>query len=138
LLRGSDSPCLDRVTLGDAVSALSRSDLVVCPDRDGGYNLVGLGVAALANAAAGALFDHPMSTPHVLRETLARAGLARLRVESLEPGFDIDRFDDLRWLSAARRLHPSLPCPRTLAFLDERHLWPATEASAEVHASLPR
>jgi rSAM/selenodomain-associated transferase 1 len=125
LLRGSDSPCLDRGVLRDAVVALADSDLVLCPDRDGGYNLVGLGARALERGPREGLFDHPMSTPTVLRDTLARAERARLRAHRLPPGFDVDRFDDLRWLAAARHGRAVLPCRRTLAFLDERRLWPS-------------
>ena len=137
LLRGSDSPCLDRGVLRDAVVALGAADLVVCPDRDGGYNLVGLGARALERAASGGLFDHPMSTPTVLRDTLARADHARLRIQRLAPGFDVDRFEDLRWLAAARRCQPGLPCRRTLAFLDERRLWPSADSSRSPMPSSP-
>ena len=124
LLRGSDSPCLDRVVLRDAVAALAGADLVICPDRDGGYNLVGLGMRALEWGPSGRLFDHPMSTPTVLRETLERAERLQLLAAQLPPGFDVDCYEDLRWL-AARRLEPgTLPCRRTLAFVDEWRLWP--------------
>jgi uncharacterized protein len=128
LLRGSDSPCLDRYALRDAVAALARADLVLCPDRDGGYNLVGLGARALERGPRGGLFDHPMSTPTVRCDTLARADRLGLRVEQLASGFDIDRFEDLRWLAARRLEHPAIPCSRTLAFLDEQRLWPAGDA----------
>jgi hypothetical protein len=128
LLRGSDSPCLGRGTLHDAVSALARADLAISADRDGGYNLVALGRAALVAAAEGRLFDHPMSTPSVLSDTESRARAARLQLEMLAPGFDLDRFDDLRWLDEARNLAGSVPCPRTLAFLDEHNLWPDRRA----------
>lgn len=127
LLRGSDSPCLDRSVLRDAVAALARADLVLCPDRDGGYNLVGLGGRALACGPCGGLFAHPMSTPTVLRDTLARADRLDLRCEQLAPGFDIDRFEDLRWLLARRTEQGAIACPRTLAFLDERRLWPSED-----------
>jgi hypothetical protein len=134
LLRGSDSPCLDRALLRDAVAALNDVDLVVCPDRDGGYNLVGLGARALERGPRDGLFDHPMSTPTVLQDTLARAERSRLRTHRLPQGFDVDRFDDLRWLAAARQNRAVLSCPRTLAFLDERRLWPPVGSS---RSSLP-
>jgi rSAM/selenodomain-associated transferase 1 len=124
LLRGCDSPCLDRHVLRDAVAALAKADLVLCPDRDGGYSLVGLGRRALERGPGGGLFDHPMSTPTVLHDTLARADRLDLRTDQLAPGFDIDRFEDLRWLAERRLERPGIPCPRTLAFLDERRLWP--------------
>jgi len=124
LLRGSDSPCLDRVVLRDAIAALAGADLVLCPDRDGGYNLVGLGARALERGPSGGLFDHPMSTPTVLRDTLARAERLQLAAAQLAPGFDVDRYEDLRWLAARRFERGEIPCPRTLVFLDQRRLWP--------------
>lgn len=130
LLRGSDSPCLDHTTLAEAVAALARADLVVCPDRDGGYNLVGLRGGVLSARVLARLFDHPMSTPTVLDDTLANASALGLRSERLPPGFDLDRFDDLRHLSAARHSKASRGCRRTLAFLDERGLWPDAAAGS--------
>ena len=127
LLRGSDSPCLDRYAMRDAVAALAGADLVLCPDRDGGYNLVGLGGRALARGPGGGLFDHPMSTSTVLCDTLARADRLDLRSEQLPPGFDIDRFEDLRWLAARRIERAAIPCSRTLTFLDEQRLWPSDD-----------
>lgn len=123
LLRGSDSPCLGRDTLREAVRSLEHADLVIGPDRDGGYALAGLGPHALDRAASGRLFDHPMSHQGVLRETLARAGELRSRL--LEPGFDVDGFDDLRCLAEARAAGRTPACPRSLAFLDVHELWPA-------------
>ncbi len=124
LLRGSDSPCLDRVVFGEAVAALVDADIVFCPDRDGGYNLVGLGGRALERGPRGGLFDHPMSTPTVLRDTLVGTERLQLVAHQLPPGFDIDRYEDLRWLAARRSERVTIPCRRTLAFLDERQLWP--------------
>jgi glycosyltransferase A (GT-A) superfamily protein (DUF2064 family) len=117
LLRGSDSPALDAEPIGAALSALERHDLVLCPDRDGGY-----GLAALRRPAPG-LFAHPMGTGSALSDTVTRAGSLGLRVELLEPGFDIDTVDDLRLLAAVRRRVAAL-CPRTLAYLDAQQLWP--------------
>jgi rSAM/selenodomain-associated transferase 1 len=73
LLRGSDSPALGEETLAAALAALQDSDLVVCPDRDGGYNLIGL------RRPAPGLFRHPMSTASVLTDTLANAAFAGLQ-----------------------------------------------------------
>ena len=130
LLRGSDSPCLARATLRQAVESLARADLVIGPDRDGGYDLVGLGPRALDRAASGRLFDHPMSHAGVLRETLARAH--DLRVHLLETGFDVDGFDDLRLLAEARAAGTAISCPRSLAFLDAHGLWPSPRAISKV------
>jgi len=117
LLRGSDSPTLDSAVVGEALEALDRVDLVVCPDRDGGYSLIGL------REPVRGLFSHPMSTGSVLEDTLANAARAGLTVHSLAPRFDLDRIGDLRWLADARRDPHPPPCPRTLAFLDEYDIW---------------
>jgi len=117
LIRGSDSPALGADTIENALLALERCDLVLCPDRGGGYVLVGL------RRPAPGLFDHPMSTTSVLSDTIANGETLGLRIELLEPGFDLNTIADLRWLREARDLGEILPCPRTLAFLDERNLW---------------
>jgi rSAM/selenodomain-associated transferase 1 len=129
LLRGSDSPCLGEKTIRAAVEALDRADVVLCPDRDGGFNLVGLSARVSAREIAH-FFDHPMSTPTVLRETLARAARAGRESHLLPPGFDLDRFDDLRQLAAERHADAAALCPRTIAFLDEHGLWPALQSHA--------
>jgi len=118
LLRGSDSPALDGGALSEALAALDDHDLVLCPDRDGGYNLVGL------REPAPGLFEHPMSTGRVLEDTLASARWLALRVHVQQPRFDLDRYQDLRWLAAARADGCELLCPRTLAYLDAHALWP--------------
>jgi len=117
LVRGSDSPALGADALGSALLALERCELVLCPDRGGGYVLVGL------RRPVPGLFDHPMSTPSVLADTMANGAALGLRVELLEPGFDLNTIADLRWLREAREGGKVLPCPRTLAFLDEQNLW---------------
>ena len=116
IVRGSDSPALGGDRFAAAHAALGDVDLVLVPDRDGGYALVGL-----ARFAPG-LFDHAMSTPRVADETLAGAHALGLATRSLEPSFDVDRVQDLRWLAAARAAHAA-HCRRTLAFLDQRDLW---------------
>jgi hypothetical protein len=118
LLRGSDSPTLGLATLGAALEALASRDLVLCPDRDGGYDLIGL-----ARPAPG-LFAHPMSTPSVLADTLARAAERGLSHALLPAGFDLDTAEDLALLAAARSRGDAADCPRTLAWLDRHGLWP--------------
>jgi len=119
VLRGSDSPALDAATLDDALAALAEgADVVASPDPDGGYGLV-----ALREGWAG-LFEHRMSTSSVLEATFERAGERSLRCARVRSGFDIDTAADLGRLREARARHGDLPCPRTLAFLDDRGLWP--------------
>jgi rSAM/selenodomain-associated transferase 1 len=125
LLRGSDSPALAEPALRAALGALAGADLALSPDRDGGYGLVALGARALLHGLGdGGLFAHPMSTASVLADTLGRAERLGLRVAPLAPGFDLDRWDDLRQLAALRHENATMPCPRTLALLDTEGWWP--------------
>lgn len=127
LLRGSDSPILDREKFGDALRTLDQTELVVCPDLDGGYNLIGL-----RRPTAG-LFDHPMSTRTALEDTLANAAALGLSAKVQQPSFDIDTAEDLVWLERARsgpeRESVANLCPRALAYLDSENLWPASTSS---------
>ena len=118
LLRGSDNPSLAASQLVRGLAALDDADLAVGPDRDGGYGWI-----ALRCPAPPDLFAHPMSTPSVLADTLARAAASGLRVRPLEPHFDVDRIEDLALLADARRRGAADDCPRTLALLDREDLW---------------
>lgn len=109
VLRGTDSPTLPLARADEAFDALERADLVICPDRDGGYNLIGL------RAPCDPLFDRPMSHEDVLTETLATAGALGLRVELLESHYDVDTPADLERL--ARDATPET-VPRTLRWLE--------------------
>jgi len=124
LLRGSDSPTLDGAVFAEALTRLASHDLVVCPDRDGGYNLVGV------RASARGLFAHPMSTGRALDDTLAAARRRGWRSCALPPRFDLDRIDDLRWLAEARERGAERLCPRTLAYLDAEGVWGHVGAAA--------
>jgi hypothetical protein len=117
LLRGSDSPLLDEAIVAGALAALERVDLVVSPDRDGGYNLIGL------SEPAPGIFSHPMSTASTLADTLGNAASLGLRVEVQEPSFDLDHAGDLALLARARSPATSRLCGRTLAYLDQHDLW---------------
>lgn len=116
LVRSSDSPALGAPHVEAALHALERCDLVLCPDRSGGYVLVGV-----RRPTAG-LFEHPMSTASVLADTLANARALGLSAQTLSPCFDLNRVADLRWLREVRERGEPLACPRTLAFLAERRL----------------
>ncbi len=118
LIRGSDSPALGQVPLARALAALEQVDVVVCPDVDGGYNLVG------ARRAVAGLFDHEMSTADVLRQTVERARGLGLQVALLPRGFDIDTAADLRLLRDSPEAMRT--CSRTCAYLDEHGLWPGS------------
>jgi len=117
LLRGSDSPALGLRDLEELVIALDKADLAVSPDLDGGYSAIGL------RRPAREIFDHPMSTTDVLRDTLARAKSAGLSTCTTEGSFDLDTLEDLRHLARVRDSLPKERCPRTLAFADAHGLW---------------
>jgi len=94
VLRGTDSPTLPSARVPEAFAALaSGADIVLCPDRDGGYNLVGL------RRPVDALFELEMSTSSVLEGTLARAGELGLRTELLAAHHDVDTEADLALLA---------------------------------------
>jgi rSAM/selenodomain-associated transferase 1 len=122
LLRGSDSPILDRAGVETALRALDDFDLAISPDLDGGYNLIGL------REPVPGLFDHPMSTSTVLEDTLAKATTRGLRAHLQQATFDLDTVEDLRLLAAAREdldnSSVASSCPRTLVYLDSEDLWP--------------
>jgi rSAM/selenodomain-associated transferase 1 len=113
VLRGTDSPTLPCEHVEAAFAALSRADLVLGPDLDGGYNLIGL------RAACDGLFELPFSTATVLDETLSRARTLGLRVELVPEHYDVDVAEDLERL--ARDANPRAT-PRTLRWLRARGL----------------
>jgi hypothetical protein len=125
LLRGSDSPALSPEAIADALAALDAADVVIVPDLDGGYSLVGLR-RFLPNP-----FEHPMSTRSVAEETRAAAERNGRSVRVLAPSFDIDTAADLALLAAARAEGAERLCPRTLAYLDEHALWRHAGAAAQ-------
>jgi glycosyltransferase A (GT-A) superfamily protein (DUF2064 family) len=118
LLRGSDSPTVDGDTVAGVLDRLEEDDVVLCPDPDGGYNVVGL------RRPRPGLFDQVMSRSTVLSDTLANARRLGLRASVVGQSFDIDSHADLALLADARREGHTTQCPRTLAYLDESALWP--------------
>ncbi len=110
VLRGTDSPTLPAERVSEAFAALDHSEIVLCPDRDGGYNLIGL------RGGCDPLFDLELSRSDVLGQTLARARALGLRVELLPAHYDVDTFEDL--LRLVPDLEP-LRTPHTLERLRE-------------------
>ena len=108
VLRGTDSPTLPPERVSSAFEALERVDLVLCPDRDGGYNLIGL------RHPCDELFELELGTAQVLERTVARAGEAGLCVEILPPHHDVDTAQDL--MRIRDELSEALT-PRTLDWL---------------------
>jgi rSAM/selenodomain-associated transferase 1 len=96
VVMSSDSPSLPPAYLAHAFALLAAgSELVLGPAEDGGYYLAGL------RRPAPRLFcDVPMSTPTVLRDSLAVAATLGLHADLLPPWYDIDTIADLRRLHA--------------------------------------
>lgn len=101
VLRGSDSPTLPVERVSEAFAALESSELALCPDRDGGYNLIGL------RGRCDGLFDLELSHAGVLSRTLSLARALGLRAELLPAHHDVDTYADLL------RLVPELDAART-------------------------
>jgi len=122
LLRGSDSPILDREQIEAVLESLDDFDLAISPDLGSGYNLLGV------RKPTPGLFDHAMSTRTALEDTLANAAALGLRTVVQSASFDLDTANDLNRLAAARAgpcaSYVAKMCPRTLTFLDAEGLWP--------------
>ncbi|HWQ13205.1 MAG TPA: TIGR04282 family arsenosugar biosynthesis glycosyltransferase [Roseiflexaceae bacterium] len=112
VVMSSDSPTLPAAYVAAAFEHLDGPcDVVLGPCDDGGYYLIGLKAPRPR-----LLREVPMSTPTVLRDTLALAGELGLRAALLPPWYDVDTPADLV------RLRDELACapqsaPRTRALL---------------------
>lgn len=91
----SDTPMLPVAYLRQAFAALATHDLALGPCEDGGYYL-----AALRRPAPSLFTSVTMSTPNVLRDTMAEAERLDLSVSLLPPCYDIDTPADLVRLQA--------------------------------------
>jgi rSAM/selenodomain-associated transferase 1 len=109
----SDSPTLPAAYLRDAFALLDCHDLVLGPSDDGGYYLVGL------TRPQPRLFrEVTMSTPAVLRDTLAVAGELALRTALLPPWYDVDTAAELQRLRAELQVAGAGTAPHTRRFLE--------------------
>lgn len=101
----SDSPTLAPTLVANTFIELARpsTDVVLGPCTDGGYYLIGM------NKPQPALFRGiTWSTEHVMRETLAAAEQAGLRVATLDLWYDVDTVEDLRQMWADLERHTAL------------------------------
>ena len=110
VLRGTDSPTLPAARAREAFAALERFPVTLCPDRDGGYNLIGL------REPHDPLFALEFSRASVLGATLARARELALACELLPAHHDVDTWDDL--LQLGPELDPRR-APRTCALYEQ-------------------
>jgi uncharacterized protein len=91
LLVGADCPTVDTALLRTAIASLDDADLVLGPAADGGYTLIG-STRPIPAFFAGVR----MGTAAALRDTLAAAAAADLRVAEVEQRHDLDTIGDLR------------------------------------------
>ncbi|HDH04139.1 MAG TPA: glycosyltransferase [Nitrospirae bacterium] len=90
-LVGVDIPDISSLIILDAFDALSGSDLVYGPAKDGGYYLVGMG------KLIGEVFrDVPWSSEKTLEKSLHQAGRYGYSVSLTETLNDIDTIDDAK------------------------------------------
>jgi hypothetical protein len=89
---GSDSPTLPADYVGTALTARKNS-VTIGPTTDSGYYLVGMG-PQVADIFTGV----DWGTDRVLRQTLANSRRLSLKLQVLQPWYDVDRMEDLRFL----------------------------------------
>tara|TARA_Y100001968_G_scaffold323609_1_gene361585 strand:+ start:968 stop:1636 length:669 start_codon:yes stop_codon:yes gene_type:complete len=91
VMRNSDSPHLPHSFVEQAFAALTQQpgSVILGPDLDGGYYLVGL------DRRADSLFPRVMSTGSVFSETVAAAAQQGREVVELPAFLDVDDGDDL-------------------------------------------
>jgi len=109
----SDSPTLPAEYLARAFAELDgTADVVLGPCDDGGYYLIGL-----KRPQPRLLRDVEMSTPFVVRDTLALASELGLRVALLPQWYDVDTVAELNRLRVELRETPAQVAGHTRAFL---------------------
>lgn len=92
----SDSPTLPPDFLSQAFDKLDGAlDVVLGPCEDGGYYLIGW-----KRPHPRLVREVPMSTAHVLQDTLALAAEDELRVDLLPSWYDVDTLQDLQRVTA--------------------------------------
>jgi uncharacterized protein len=111
----SDSPTLPAAYVQQAFSELdSAADVVLGPCNDGGYYLIGLKQPHLR-----LLLEVTMSTPNVVRDTLALADELGLRSVLLSQWYDVDTAQELaRLREELAQAGPDI-APATRRFLRE-------------------
>jgi len=112
VLRGSDSPLLERAHVLRTVESLQEgADLVLTPDQGGGYAMIG------GRNPAQELFEVPMSTREVLGNTIARAEARGMDCVLTPMARDVDVLEDLDAFNDLSSARSSDLCPRTVQCL---------------------
>lgn len=118
-IMNSDGPTLPAACLSAAFRALEDgADVALGPSDDGGYYLIGM-----KRPIPRLLREVRMSTPNVLRETLALADAEGLRVALLPTWYDVDDLPSLLRLRDELAARPDA-APHTRAFLTGAGPWP--------------
>jgi rSAM/selenodomain-associated transferase 1 len=111
----SDSPTLPAAYVAEAFARLDGpDDVVLGPCDDGGYYLIGL-----KRPQPRLLREVQMSTPFVVRDTLALADALGLKVALLPAWYDVDTAAELARLRAELAVSGEHTARRTRAFLTE-------------------
>ena len=113
VIMDSDSPTLPVEYVAQAFDRLDDADVTLGPCEDGGYYLIGL-----KRPQPRLLREVRMSTPHVLRDTLALAQEAGLRVALLPAWYDVDTLPELQRLRDELQCHSDGLARHTREFLD--------------------
>jgi rSAM/selenodomain-associated transferase 1 len=111
----SDSPTLPAAYVAEAFARLDGpADVVLGPCDDGGYYLIGL-----KRPQPRLLREVQMSTPFVVRDTLALADTLGLKVVLLPAWYDVDTAAELERLRAELTASGEHTAPHTRALLAE-------------------
>ncbi|MCP4168800.1 MAG: glycosyltransferase [Chloroflexi bacterium] len=115
----SDTPNLPMEYLSQAFSNLREPeiDVVLGPCDDGGYYLIGVKARP-----SHLVLDVQMSTPFVLKDTLAVADDENLSVHLLPAWYDVDTMSDLQRLQEDLSARHTMQTPYTRAFLESVQL----------------
>jgi rSAM/selenodomain-associated transferase 1 len=117
-IMNSDGPTLPLAYLTAAFEGLAGdTEVVLGPAEDGGYYLIGL-----TRPVPRLLREVQMSTPRVLADTLALAAEEDLRVELLDPWYDVDDGESLARLAAELATTPATVAPHTRTFLEAKEV----------------
>ncbi|MEJ2757428.1 MAG: TIGR04282 family arsenosugar biosynthesis glycosyltransferase [Anaerolineales bacterium] len=114
----SDSPTLPAAYLSQAFEELADVDVVLGPTKDGGYYLIGM-----KQPHSHLLKQVQMSTPLVLKDTLALAKSSGLTVSLLPTWYDVDTINDLNLLNddlAHKQINGTAATRRWLSQMDWR------------------
>lgn len=99
IIIGVDSPTFPPACLRDAAASLDENNVVFGPTVDGGYYLVGMKEENYP------LFpDTELGTKDVLSEALKACVRLNLKISSLPPWYDMDRYSDLEFAHTHVRL----------------------------------